>query len=83
MVIQIDLPPEDLQRLEARAKDLGMPVEDLARGALRALAQQPTDEFRAVARRALEKNAELMRKEYFKYYADRDYAPHRDEEFQP
>jgi len=62
MVIRIDLPTEDTERLEAKARDLGLPLEDYARKALKAIAQEPTDDFRAMARRLLDKNAELLRR---------------------
>ena len=62
MRVAIDLTDEQLAQLRRQASDLGVPVEDLARAAVVDLVNKPAEDFLAVARRVLAKNAELYRR---------------------
>jgi hypothetical protein len=59
MKLAIDLTPSQADRLQERAKGLGLSPEELARAAVADLLATPDDEFRATADLVLEKNAEL------------------------
>ncbi len=62
MKIAIDLSPSQADRLQERAKSLGVQPEDLARAAVADLLTNPDDAFRAAAELVLQKNAELYRR---------------------
>ena len=62
MKIAVDLSPSQADRLQDRAKSLGVAPEDLARAAVADLLANPDDDFRAAAEAVLEKNAELYRR---------------------
>ncbi|WP_437589782.1 DNA-binding protein [Sorangium sp. So ce1000] len=62
MKLAIDLSPAQADRLQERAKSLGLQPEELARAAVADLLTTPDDEFRAAAEVVLEKNAELYRR---------------------
>jgi hypothetical protein len=62
MKLAIDLSPAQADRLQERAKSLGLQPEELARAAVADLLATPDDEFRAAAEVVLEKNAELYRR---------------------
>ncbi|WP_437278671.1 hypothetical protein WME90_46935 [Sorangium sp. So ce375] len=62
MKLAIDLSPAQADRLQERAKSLGLQPEELARAAVADLLTTPDDEFRATAEVVLEKNAELYRR---------------------
>jgi hypothetical protein len=60
--IAIDLSPSQADRLQERAKSLGLSPEDLARAAVADLLGHPDDAFEAAAELVLQKNAELYRR---------------------
>ncbi|WP_437326578.1 DNA-binding protein [Sorangium sp. So ce381] len=62
MKLAIDLSPAQADRLQERAKSLGLQPEELARAAVADLLTTPDDEFHAAAEVVLEKNAELYRR---------------------
>ena len=62
MKVAIELPPVQAAQLEAEARRLGVPAEELARAALTDLLAAPDAAFQAAARRILEQNAELYRR---------------------
>jgi hypothetical protein len=62
MKLAIDLSPAQADRLQERAKSLGLQPEELARAAVADLLTTPDDEFRAAAEVVLAKNAELYRR---------------------
>ncbi|KYF58310.1 hypothetical protein BE08_23290 [Sorangium cellulosum] len=62
MKLAIDLSPAQADRLQERAKNLGLQPEELARAAVADLLTTPDDEFRAAAEAVLQKNAELYRR---------------------
>ncbi|WP_437743226.1 hypothetical protein WME73_49090 [Sorangium sp. So ce302] len=62
MKLAIDLSPAQADRLQERAKSLGLQPEELARAAVADLLTTPDDEFRAAAEAVLVKNAELYRR---------------------
>ncbi|WP_437906052.1 hypothetical protein WME95_48870 [Sorangium sp. So ce327] len=62
MKLAIDLSPAQADRLQERAKSLGLQPEELARAAVADLLTTPDDEFRAAAEVVLVKNAELYRR---------------------
>ena len=59
MTLKIELGQDQLSRVEARAKLLGISVEELARASLLDLVERPDAEFEAAMRRVLVKNREL------------------------
>lgn len=61
MKLAIDLSPSQADRLNERAKSLGLRPEELARAALADLLTTPDDVFRDAAEVVLQKNAELYR----------------------
>ncbi|WP_437304482.1 DNA-binding protein [Sorangium sp. So ce388] len=62
MKLAIDLSPAQADRLQERAKSLGLQPEELARAAVADLLTTPEDEFLAAAEVVLQKNAELYRR---------------------
>lgn len=62
MKIAIDLSPSQVDRLQERAKSLGVQPEELARAVVADLLASPDEGFLAAAEMVLEKNAELYRR---------------------
>lgn len=62
MKVAIELPPAQAAQLEAEAKRLGVPAEDLARAAVTDLLAAPDAAFKAAATRILAQNHELYRR---------------------
>ena len=62
MKVAFELPPAQAEKLRQEAERLGVPVAELARAAVSDLLAAPDDDFRAVAKRVLEKNLELYRR---------------------
>jgi hypothetical protein len=62
MKITIELSPAQAAQLEAEAKRLGVPVEELARAAVSDLLAAPDAAFPETAARVLAKNHELYRR---------------------
>ena len=62
MKVAIELPPAQAAQLEAEAKRLGVPLEELARAAVTDLLAAPDAAFQEAAARILEKNRELYRR---------------------
>lgn len=60
--LTISLSDEELRRFEALGKREGLTVEQMVRLGINDLIGQPDDAFRATAKRAMEKNAELYRR---------------------
>lgn len=59
---QSSLSDEEMKQLEALGKREGLTVEQMMRLGINDFMSQPDDAFRASAKRALEKNAELYRR---------------------
>ena len=57
MKVDIEMPPAQAAQLEAEARRLGVPAEELARAALTDLLAAPDAAFQASAKRILEGNA--------------------------
>jgi hypothetical protein len=62
MKVAIELPAAQAAQLEAEARRLGVPVEELARAAVTDLLAAPDDSFQETAARILAKNHELYRR---------------------
>ena len=62
MKVAIELPPAQAAQLEAEAKRLGVPAEELARAAVSDLLAAPDNAFNEAATRILAKNDELYRR---------------------
>jgi len=62
MKVAIELPPAQAAQLEAEAKRLGVPTEELARAAVTDLLAAPDVAFQEAAARILAKNHELYRR---------------------
>jgi len=62
MKVAIELPPAQAAQLEAEAKRLGVPAEELARAAVTDLLAAPDAAFKEAAARVLSKNLELYRR---------------------
>ena len=62
MKVAIELPPAQAAQLEAEAKRLGVPVEDLARAAVSDLLAAPDAAFKDAVSRILANNHELYRR---------------------
>ncbi len=62
MRVAIELPPAQAAQLEAEAKRLGVPTEELARAAVSDLLAAPDATFQDAAARVLAKNHELYRR---------------------
>jgi hypothetical protein len=62
MKVAIELPPAQAAQLEAEAKRLGVPVEDLARAAVSDLLAAPDVAFKDAVSRILANNHELYRR---------------------
>jgi hypothetical protein len=62
MKVAIELPPAQAAQLEAEAKRLGVPAEELARAAVSDLLSAPDTAFQEAAARILAKNHELYRR---------------------
>ena len=62
MSMSIDLDDEQSQRLEQRARELGVDAKELARAALNDLLMRRDSEFDRIADLVLEKNRELYRR---------------------
>ena len=62
MKVAIELPPAQAAQLEAEAKRLGVPAEDLARAAVTDLLAAPDAHFKEAAARILAQNHELYRR---------------------
>ena len=62
MKVAIELPPAQAAQLEAEAKRLGVPTEELARAAVTDLLAAPDGAFKEAAARVLAKNHELYRR---------------------
>ena len=62
MKVAIELPPAQAAQLEAEAKRLGVPAEELARAAVTDLLAAPDAVFKEAATRILAKNHELYRR---------------------
>ena len=58
----IELPPAQAAQLEAEAKRLGVPAEELARAAVSDLLAAPDYAFQDAAARIVAKNRELYRR---------------------
>jgi antitoxin FitA len=59
MSISVELSEEQAQRLEQRARELGVDVRELAKAAVTDLLSHPADDFDRAAAFVLEKNREL------------------------
>lgn len=62
MKVAIELPPAQAAQLEAEAKRLGVPAEELARAAVSDLLAAPDAAFKEAAARVLANNNELYRR---------------------
>ena len=62
MKLAIDLSPSQADRLQERAKHLGLQPEELARAVVADLLTTPDDECLIAAEAVLQKNAELYRR---------------------
>ncbi len=62
MVISIDLPDNQVARLQAEAERLGVRPEDLARAMVSDLLNHPDEDFEAAVDRVLQKNQELYQR---------------------
>ena len=62
MSISLTLDDEQSARLEARARDLGVDAQELARAAVNDLLTHPAEDFDRAAEFVLEKNRELYRR---------------------
>jgi hypothetical protein len=62
MKVAIEIPTAQAEQLEAEAKRLGVPVEELARAAITDLLAAPDAAFQDAATRILSKNLELYRR---------------------
>jgi hypothetical protein len=62
MKVAIELPPAQAAQLEAEAKRLGVPAEELARAAVTDLLAAPDAAFQEAATRILAANHELYRR---------------------
>jgi hypothetical protein len=62
MKVAIELPPAQAAQLEAEAKRLGVPTEELARAAVTDLLAAPDAAFNEAAARVLANNHELYRR---------------------
>jgi post-segregation antitoxin (ccd killing protein) len=62
MPISIDLDEEQSARLQERARELGVDVNELAKAAVNDLLSRPAEDFDRAARLVLEKNQELYRR---------------------
>jgi hypothetical protein len=60
--IDIELSPAQEEALRERARELGVPLETLARSVVIDLLTAPTDEIRAAIERLLQKNRDLYRR---------------------
>jgi post-segregation antitoxin (ccd killing protein) len=62
MPIPIDLDEEQSARLQERARELGVDVNELAKAAVNNLLSRPAEDFDRAAQLVLEKNQELYRR---------------------
>ena len=62
VTLTISLSDEEMRRLEALGKREGLTVEQMVRLGIHDFIGQPNDMFRAVAKRVMEKNADLYRR---------------------
>lgn len=62
MSIVLQLDEEQSRRLEARASELKVDPQDLAKAAINDLVSRPAGDFERAARFVLEKNQELYRR---------------------
>jgi hypothetical protein len=60
--ITIPLSEDQLEQLKARAQEVGVAPEELARAGLEEWLNRPHDDFLRAARYVLQKNAELYRR---------------------
>ncbi len=60
--VTVSLSDEEMRRLEELSTREGLTVEQMVRLGINDFIGQPDDSFRAVARRVLEKNADLYRR---------------------
>jgi hypothetical protein len=60
--ITIELPEERIQRLQQRATDLGITLEDLLQLSINDVLARPSEEFQHAVDDVLKKNAELYRR---------------------
>lgn len=60
--LTISLSDEEMRRLEVLGKREGLTVEQMVRLGIHDFIGQPDDAFHAVAKRVMEKNAELYRR---------------------
>ena len=62
MKVAIELPPAQAEQLEAEAKRLGIPADELARAAVTDLLAAPDAAFQEAAARIVAQNHELYRR---------------------
>jgi hypothetical protein len=62
MQLALELTDSQLETLRARAKPLGISVEQLASAAVADLVAQPAEDFERAASRVLSKNVDLYRR---------------------
>jgi hypothetical protein len=62
MELALELTDSRIETLRARAKSLGISVEQLASAAVADLVAQPAEDFERAASRILAKNADLYRR---------------------
>ena len=62
MSISFNLNDEHSKRLQQRASELGVDVQELARAAINDLLARPHEDFESAAKQVLEKNRELYRR---------------------
>jgi hypothetical protein len=62
MRITLELTDEQSERLEARARDLGIDPRELAKAAVNDLLSRPAEDFERAAKLVLDKNREMYRR---------------------
>jgi hypothetical protein len=62
MSISLNLDDDQSERLEERARELGVDPRDLAKAAVNDLLARPADDFERAAESVLDKNRELYRR---------------------
>jgi hypothetical protein len=62
MPITLHLDDEQSDRLEARARELGVDPRELAKAAVSELLSRPSKDFQQAAEKVLQKNQELYRR---------------------
>lgn len=62
MTLTLDFDDAQSQRLQERARELGVDASELAKAAVNDLLSRPAEDFDRAAKFVLEKNAELYRR---------------------